>query len=267
MASRTFTLNRAIFNPKLYASIRNIWFDGVPAGTVNPPQSVAERWFGLGSAEQKAAFDSTCQLTVHHALESIGPESYPLPPPPADFAEEQSQAPAIAQPFVAEVREAEPGHAHETALSLVLLLDQMPRNIFRKQQGLIYGHYDRIARSLMRQLLLAPELGEGAQPDRHPDYWGKMVYGNWFYLPFEHSEFLEDHDIYRESLLSAKSHLEKAKDEQGLKFMEMGLQFEHRHRVIIEQFGRYPYRNKALGRETTEEEKKWIEGGGDTFGA
>jgi uncharacterized protein (DUF924 family) len=48
---------------------------------------------------------------------------------------------------------------------------------------------------------------------------------------------------------------------------EMGLQFEEKHRVIIEKFGRYPHRNKALGREMRMEEREFLENGGDTFGS
>lgn len=44
------------------------------------------------------------------------------------------------------------------------------------------------------------------------------------------------------------------------------LDFEKRHKVIIEQFGRYPHRNQALGRVPTAEEIEYLKNGGETFG-
>ena len=44
------------------------------------------------------------------------------------------------------------------------------------------------------------------------------------------------------------------------------LDFEKRHLVIIERFGRYPHRNEAMGRVPTKEEVDYLENGGETFG-
>ena len=43
------------------------------------------------------------------------------------------------------------------------------------------------------------------------------------------------------------------------------MEFERRHLVIIERFGRYPHRNEALGRSATKEEVEYLENGGETF--
>ncbi len=42
--------------------------------------------------------------------------------------------------------------------------------------------------------------------------------------------------------------------------------FERKHYDIVKQFGRYPHRNAAMGREMTEEERRYLENGGETFG-
>ena len=42
--------------------------------------------------------------------------------------------------------------------------------------------------------------------------------------------------------------------------------FAERHREIIARFGRFPHRNRILGRVSTPEETDWLEGGGETFG-
>jgi uncharacterized protein (DUF924 family) len=59
----------------------------------------------------------------------------------------------------------------------------------------------------------------------------------------------------------------QAEPEKAKGIGEMNLKFEERHRVIIERFGRYPHRNKALGREMRSEETEFLENGGDTFGS
>lgn len=49
-------------------------------------------------------------------------------------------------------------------------------------------------------------------------------------------------------------------------YLVNGLDYEKRHKVIIERFGRYPHRNQAIGRESTKEEIDYLENGGETFG-
>lgn len=48
--------------------------------------------------------------------------------------------------------------------------------------------------------------------------------------------------------------------------LENTLDFEKRHLIIIERFGRYPHRNEAMGRNSTGEEIDYLENGGETFG-
>ena len=45
------------------------------------------------------------------------------------------------------------------------------------------------------------------------------------------------------------------------------LGYEKMHADIVARFGRYPHRNAAMGRETTPEEKEYLENGGQTFGS
>jgi len=69
----------------------------------------------------------------------------------------------------------------------------------------------------------------------------------FLYLPFEHSEFLADQERSVE--------LTAARAPDYLKYAE-------EHRQIIQRFGRFPHRNRMLGRDTTPEEKAFLEGGG-----
>lgn len=104
-------------------------------------------------------------------------------------------------------------------------------------------------------------------------------------MPLMHSEDLSVHDQavsaftrLNEDILSltegtggADEYEKKAREvvqadpDTAKRVGEMSLQFEERHRVIIEKFGRYPHRNKALGREMRPEETEFLENGGDTF--
>jgi uncharacterized protein (DUF924 family) len=47
--------------------------------------------------------------------------------------------------------------------------------------------------------------------------------------------------------------------------MRQGMEFAWRHYVVVQRFGRFPHRNKVLGREDTEEERKYIQEGGESF--
>ncbi|RUW43513.1 DUF924 family protein, partial [Mesorhizobium sp. M8A.F.Ca.ET.021.01.1.1] len=69
----------------------------------------------------------------------------------------------------------------------------------------------------------------------------------FLYLPFEHSENLADQDR------SVELHTARA---------EFNLKYALEHRDIIQRFGRFPHRNKMLGRETTAEEKAFLDDGG-----
>jgi len=74
---------------------------------------------------------------------------------------------------------------------------------------------------------------------------------NFLYLPFMHSESLVIHDHALELYKTNGS--------------EANLGFEERHRVIIEKYGRYPHRNKILGRVSTEEEIEFLKQPGSSF--
>jgi uncharacterized protein (DUF924 family) len=116
----------------------------------------------------------------------------------------------------------------------MILLDQFPRNCFRGT-----GHMfatDPLALSFARTAL---EAGHAAHIDEDMRVF--------LLLPFEHSEDLADQDIcVRES---------QSMDPELLKYAVI-------HRDIIAKFGRFPHRNRALGRETTLEEQAFLDAGG-----
>ncbi|KAF2270345.1 DUF924-domain-containing protein [Lojkania enalia] len=254
----SFTLDKTIFNLSLYKSVRDTWFEGVPLDAADFDFAAAKRWF-QATPEEKAIFDSKCRDNFAHALEAIGPEKFPEP---------------TAEPFLQEIKEvaqSNPGDGGATAawsaLAIVLLVDQMTRHIFRKGEGLVkvYNHYDKIAYSLVRALFSADSpIG---RPDHHPQWRYSPPHRTWFYLPFIHSEDIEAHDIVQDIMDDMSKDAEEHNTGPGMKkLVEGGIKGEKEHRDILEKFGRYPHRNLALGRESTDEEKKFLSEGGSTFG-
>lgn len=120
------------------------------------------------------------------------------------------------------------------ALALVLLLDQFPRNAFRGTPAMYGG--DPLARQVA-----AAALAAGHDRAVAPEL--KI----FFYLPFMHAEDLADQE--RSLALcqaEAQGHVGYAKE----------------HRDIIARFGRFPHRNAILGRESSPEERRFLEEGG-----
>ena len=121
------------------------------------------------------------------------------------------------------------------ALALVLLLDQIPRNIFRSSAHAFAT--DPLARLHAGAAIAA---GFDAQVD--------PALRLFFYLPFEHSETLDDQD---RSIALFKS-------------LGPGAYLDYAiiHRDVIARFGRFPHRNRALGRASTPDEQAWLNAGG-----
>ena len=122
----------------------------------------------------------------------------------------------------------------EGSLALMILLDQFPRNCFRGTAHMFAT--DPLARRFARQALTAGH-----------DQQVEQALRIFFYLPFEHSENLEDQHIAVEHSIPL--------GEETLKYAIV-------HRDIIERFGRFPHRNRALGRDTTPEEQAFLDAGG-----
>ncbi|KAK7997363.1 hypothetical protein PG989_005403 [Apiospora arundinis] len=149
-------------------------------------------------------------------------------------------------------------NAGTNALSIILLLDQLSRNVYRQDQGLIYGHYDRLARAVSQDVR-ARQVLEG------PGFSDVQRY--WLYMPLMHSEDLADHEEFDVYIRQKIAQAEQAGDEAAVGSLRNSLDFGRRHMEIIRKFGRFPHRNKWLGREPTKQETAYLEGGGETFGS
>ena len=118
------------------------------------------------------------------------------------------------------------------SLGLLILLDQYPRNVFRGT-----GHAfatDPLARHFARLAL-----------DEGHDREVETELRRFFYLPFQHSEDMLDQD----RALALFQTLDRPDDDRWA---------EHHHAVIA-RFGRFPHRNRALGRETTPDEQQFLD--------
>lgn len=116
-------------------------------------------------------------------------------------------------------------------LSLIIALDQLPRNIFR-------GTARAFATDAKARETAKHALAQGY--DREFHRWART----FLYLPFEHSEILADQErgvvLYR-----------SLDDERSLA-SAIG------HHDAIKRFGRFPHRNAAMGRENTPEEAEYL---------
>lgn len=117
-------------------------------------------------------------------------------------------------------------------LAEIIVLDQFSRNLFR--DDIRTYTQDKMAIALAQEAVNHPEYDEL-----------ETIEKKFILLPFMHSESTKLHDWAYKYYL--------ALEDEGT------LYFQDKHRAILDRFGRYPYQNSDLGRESTEEELKWLE--------
>jgi uncharacterized protein (DUF924 family) len=130
----------------------------------------------------------------------------------------------------------------EGSLAIILLLDQAPRNLHR-------GTAQAFATDAMALAAARATVAKGF--DRALDPTARM----FVYLPYEHAE-------------------DRAAQDEACALMEAlpetpwranVVDYAHRHRAVIAEFGRFPHRNAVLGRESTEAEKAYLARPGSGF--
>ena len=134
-------------------------------------------------------------------------------------------------------------------LALILLLDQLPRNIHR-------GTPAAFAQDPLARDLCLKGLSIGADKSLSP------LERVFFYLPLEHAESREQ-QVRSVSLFEALA-AEQAGTPAQATFAGFA-DFARRHQVIIERFGRFPHRNDILGRTSTPEEAAFLQQPGSGF--
>jgi uncharacterized protein (DUF924 family) len=129
-------------------------------------------------------------------------------------------------------------------LAEILLLDQFSRNIFR---GFAMAFdQDVLARKLCRLSM-----------DKGHDMALPPVQRAFVYMPLQHSELLADQK------LSVECYKQLVESTSGVMrdFMESFVQSAQDHRDIIQKFGRFPHRNKAIGRTSRPPEVEYLKHG------
>lgn len=117
------------------------------------------------------------------------------------------------------------------ALAAVILFDQLPRNMYRGSSQAFAS--DPLAAQLSRNAL-----DKGFDASMNPQE------KQFLYMPLMHSEVLADQE---RCVMLFKT----IGNEEALKYAEQ-------HRDIIAKFGRFPHRNRALGRESSEAEQEFL---------
>ena len=126
----------------------------------------------------------------------------------------------------------------EGRLAEIIVLDQFSRNLFRDSP------------QAFRQDAMALALAQEAV--KHPDYTAlEPVKRKFILMPYMHSE---SKLIHRQAVPLFEA--------LGL---ATSLDFELRHKAIVDQFGRYPHRNQILNRESTREEMVFLQQEGSSF--
>ncbi len=123
-------------------------------------------------------------------------------------------------------------------LAEIIVLDQFSRNLFRGDPRAFAN--DTVALVLAQEMVRL-KLDRELAPARRA----------FAYMPYMHSESPRIHATAVELF-----------SQPGL---EYNLKFEHAHKTIIDRFGRYPHRNAVLGRESTAEERAFLEQPGSSF--
>ena len=176
---------------------------------------VLDFWFGQGDGElwfkRSVAFDAAVRTAL---------------------AEDYERAAAGACDAWAETAEG--------CLALILLLDQVPRNLFRDDP--------RAFATDARALAVARKAVAAGFDRRLPSQSQRM----FLYLPLEHSERLADQEDCCRLMAALDEHPAWA-------------EWAERHRDVIARFGRFPHRNAVLGRDSSAAEKAFLAEPGSSF--
>ena len=199
--------------------VREFWFGKLPL----PPEELERRmkiWFGDGlSPEELQEWDDS----IHAQFE-----------------------PLVRQAIDGEL--AAWGDGPRRRMSLILLLDQFPRNIYRGTARAFAGDEQALALALSG-------MNSGADAALDP------VERLFFYMPLQHAEA---RDVQDESVAACRRLVMEAPDALKATFAS-SLEYAERHQKVIHRFGRFPHRNKILGRASTPEELTWLKEGGESF--
>lgn len=139
--------------------------------------------------------------------------------------------------------------APQSCVSLVIVLDQFPRNVYRNTAAAF--KHDGLALAVTRRGVAAGHLEALSVPERA-----------FLLMPYQH---VEDVAEQQEGVRLFERTCNEAPPPWRA-FVNNLLQFARRHLEIIERFGRFPHRNSVVGRSSTAAEREYLESKPETFG-
>ncbi|KAK7457764.1 hypothetical protein VKT23_010103 [Stygiomarasmius scandens] len=266
-----------IFTPTLYTEAYKLAFPWTP----KPDGALDVKWmigfYSRGVPDPgREIFD-----TLHHQV--LKPISQFCPSVPEDLVS-GAYLPPVTDPLYP-----------ERVLALLFILDQAPRRLYNgsgMNARYTFGYFDAIVGALVKNLISRDALPDSTEALMKLGYSFEeaMIRKLNFYSPIVHSEDIADHDWAHAKTLEMRREVEdysgktdpaRATRETDLKdpkmffklftsegppdtedfaeFMFWYYRVFDVHKALLSRFGRYPYRNTALGRVSTEEEVKFIE--------
>ncbi|WP_341502172.1 DUF924 family protein [Gallaecimonas sp. GXIMD4217] len=135
-------------------------------------------------------------------------------------------------------------------LALVLLLDQFSRQIWRGTPRAFAQ--DELAQALVEEGLSLGQDDELALDEKR-----------FFYMPLMHAENLALQEL---SVQCVERLLAGCTSEAAREAVNNSLHFAREHRDIIARFGRFPHRNRILGRQSSPQEQAYLAGNGQSYG-
>ncbi|KAH8925046.1 hypothetical protein BT69DRAFT_1280085 [Atractiella rhizophila] len=214
-------------------TILQLWFGGVPLDDPQgPPRDMTKQWW-----ETNSEFNDIAQGLFAPLLSLIKPPGY--------------AAGNYAVSFSCIKRAAS---TPSRCLAMIILLDQFPRAIDLPEQGKVL--FDD----------LAQEVTFYAMEERRLDYgedgkW-KALPGprTWFYAPLLHSEAPCYHGMAKEEFKDILSLSDLPESNPAHQFLQRLVYVNDQQTEVLNKFHRFPFMNSLLGRESTAEEKEWLDG-------
>lgn len=133
-------------------------------------------------------------------------------------------------------------------LALIILFDQLSRNVFR-DTARSFGQ-DALARDIALESI--------AKGDENVL---SLIERSFLYMPMMHAE---DAGLQHQCVASFNRIAGRGEGEVK-KYLENSLEYAKKHEEIVERFGRFPHRNAILGRASTQEEEAFLKKPGSSF--
>ena len=136
--------------------------------------------------------------------------------------------------------------APDGLLALTILLDQLPRNMYRGTARM-YEH------DVLALLVASRALEQASQRD------ATLVRRMFLVVPFMHAENLPLQRFTVDAFRSLATESE-TRSPANVDFFRMALRYAERHLEVVEAYGRFPHRNAILGRTSTSAEETYLSG-------